>query len=276
MKPKTMRLGIIGCGAIGRQLARALAAGRVPGIRVTHVHDRLPERARRLASGFKPQPAVATLAQTARGCDLLFESAGQEAVPAIAAAARRARRDLMVMSVGALIRYPGLQRSFERAGLSLYYPSGAVAGLDGVRAAAAGGGLRRVVLTTRKPPAGLAGAPYCQRRYPRLRALRRPARLFDGSAREAIRHFPQNVNVAAAVALAGLGPRRTRVSVIADPGARRNTHTLEAEGAFGRMTVRIENRPSPDNPKTSLLAAASALALLARIAAERLPRRRRA
>jgi len=173
-----------------------------------------------------------------------------------------------VMSVGALIADPELPERFRKLGRRLHTPSGAVAGLDGLRAAAVLGGLKRVTLTTRKPPRGLAGAPYFKQRKLDPFTLTEAVTVFSGTARRAIQLFPQNVNIAAAVSLAGLGPDRTRVQVVADPQAKRNTHTLTAEGDFGRLTVVIENRPSPENPKTSLLAGLSALALIASLAQE--------
>lgn len=261
-----LKLGIIGCGAIGGQLARAAAKGAVPGLRLAAVCDRDAERARRLASGLKPRPRVLALEELAHGCDLLVEAAGIPAVPGAVAAALRARKHLLVMSVGALLDHPEWFARFRRIGRRLHHPSGAVAGLDGLRAAAVAGGVKRVELTTRKPPRGLAGAPFFQRRRLDPLTLTRPVTVFTGTARKAIRLFPQNINVAAAVSLAGIGPDRTRVSIIADPGARRNTHILTVEGDFGRLTAATENVPSPDNPKTSLLAGLSALALLAELA----------
>lgn len=266
--PGTLQVGIVGCGALGGQLARALGAGAVPGVRVAALCDLDPIRARRLAASLRPRPRVGGPV-VLTGCDLVVEAAGAAAVPGIAAAAGAAGADLLVMSVGSLLAGPAWAARFRRRGLALLHPSGAVAGLDGLRAAACGGGLRRVTLVTRKPPRGLAGAPYFRTRPRALAGLRRERVIFRGSARQAVRAFPANVNVAAAVALAGLGPDRTRVEVVADPAARRNSHTLVAEGGFGRMTAVTENVPSPENPRTSRLAGASALALIAEWAGTR-------
>lgn len=263
-----LKVGIVGCGAIGSQLARALAAKAIPGACVSALNDAQDERARRLASRLQPKPRVGSVPVLARTCDVLVEAAGIAAVSALADAALAERKDLLVMSVGALIGHPELPARLARAGCRLLVPSGAIAGLDGLRAAAVQGGLRRVTLTTRKPPRGLAGAPFFQRLRLDPFALAEAVTVFSGPARRAIQLFPQNVNIAAAVSLAGLGPDRTRVRVVADPQARRNTHTLTAEGDFGRLTVTMENRPSPENPKTSLLAGLSALALIAERAGE--------
>jgi aspartate dehydrogenase len=264
-----LKIGIVGCGAIGRQLAKALAAGKIPAARLSGVCDREEARARALAQSLRPRPRVRTLPALARGCDLLIETASLAAVPEVAQAALACRRDLLVLSVGALIGATDWFARFARAGCRLYHPSGAVAGLDGLRAAAVLGGLRHVTLTTRKPPAGLAGAPYFKKRQLDPLALKQPAVVFSGSARRAVKAFPQNINVAAAVSLAGLGPDATRVQIIADPGARRNAHTIAARGTFGTLTTTTENFPSEDNPKTSVLAGLSALALIAELAKER-------
>lgn len=270
---RPLRVGLIGCGALGGQLARALDRGAVPGARVVAVADLDESRARRLAAALRPRARVLDAARLAAACDIVVEAAGQAAVAGAVRAASAAGVDLLVMSVGALLGHPEWFARCERSGCRLRYPSGAVAGLDGLRAAARGG-LRRVTLTTRKPPRGLQGAPYFKRRGLDPLALEKATVVFAGSARRAIRLFPQNVNVAAAVALAGIGPDRTRVRIIADPAARRNQHTLEAAGVFGHLTAVTENRPSPDNPRTSLMAGLSALVELAEAARARRAGRR--
>ncbi|NTV53330.1 MAG: aspartate dehydrogenase [Candidatus Firestonebacteria bacterium] len=264
-----MVVAFVGCGAIGRQLAKALAAGKIPAVRLAGVCDREASRALALAKALKPHPRVLGLTDLARNCDLLIETASMAAVPEVAGAALAQHRDLLVLSVGALIGTTDWFARFAKAGCRLYHPSGAVAGLDGLRAAAVLGGLRQVTLTTRKPPAGLAGAPYFTTRKLNPLTLKRPTVIFSGSARRAVKAFPQNINVAAAVSLAGLGPDKTRVQIIADPAARRNAHTIAARGTFGTLTTTTENFPSEDNPKTSVLAGLSALALIAELARER-------
>lgn len=263
---KPLAIGIVGCGAIGSQLSRALMQGAVPSARLVSLTDRCPERARALARTLSPRPRVLTLKQAARSCSLLVEAAGVAAVGPVAAAALACRKDMLVMSVGGLLAQPGLFRRFQRAGCRLAYPSGALCGLDGLRAAKALGRIQSVRLVTRKPPRGLAGAPYFQEHPVRLGRLKQARTVFRGTARQAVKAFPANVNVAAAVALTGIGPDRTRVEVVADPACRRNTHLLEVWGDFGRLQTLTENVPSRENPRTSALAAASALALLESLA----------
>jgi aspartate dehydrogenase len=168
------------------------------------------------------------------------------------------------MSVGALAD-PELLRDLAataaRAGRRVLVPSGAIGGLDAIRAARIGG-LDSVELRSTKPPRALRGAPGLVASGLDVDTLTEPTIVFDGPATDAVAAFPQNLNVVAALSLAGVGPDRTRVVLIADPTSDRNVHEVAARGAFGELTIRLENRPTPGNPKTSLLAPLSALALL--------------
>ena len=228
------------------------------------LHDARPAQARRLARSLHNSVPVIPLATLVRRCDLLIEAASAQAVTELLPLAIRRRRAVLILSTGALLREPQLLRSAVRSKTPLYLPSGALAGLDGVKGAAAGR-LRSVTLTTRKPPRALAGAPGILRRKIRLERLHKPMVVFQGSARRAAAEFPQNINVAATLALAGLGAARTKVKIIADPGIRTNIHEVEATGDFGRLTARTENVASADNPKTSRLAIQSAAATLRQI-----------
>lgn len=171
---------------------------------------------------------------------------------------------MLVLSSGGLLTQGRRLRQAEAKGIPVYVPSGAILGLDGIRAAAVGG-LSSVTLTTRKPPRAFSGAPGLARRGIDLKRIRAPRLLFRGSARKAAALFPQNINVAATLALAGLGPVRTRVKIIADPRIRTNIHEIEARGTFGKILIRAENRASARNPKTSRLAIQSAVAMLEQI-----------
>ena len=187
--------------------------------------------------------------------DMLVEAAGGAVVPGLAQAAFGAGKDLMVISVGALLDHPEIIERSRATGCRLYVPSGAIAGLDGIKSAVVGA-IRHVTHTTRKPPAGLDGAPYLVERGISLAGLENEKEIFSGSAREACRGFPANVNVTAAVSLAGIGPDETRVRILAVPGLERNCHDIDVEGEFGKLHVHIENVPS-ENPKTGKLTALS-------------------
>lgn len=247
------RVGVVGCGAIGGALARAVARGEVPGARVSALFDMERERARRLAATLRPRPRVVTAFAAFRRAplDVAVEAASQAAAAEYVAPLLASGRDALVMSAGVLLR-PGWLRGAEaaarRSGARLVVPSGAVAGLDGLRAVRSE--IETVTLTTRKPPASLG-----------VRVHRRTL-LYEGPARVAVRRFPKNVNVAATLAAATLGGDRTRVRLVAEPGLRRNVHEIEARGKFGTMRFVLENLPSPKNPATSRLAVLSAVEAL--------------
>lgn len=256
-----MRVGIVGAGAIGGAIARAVRDGLVDA-ELAGLHDTDPSRLDTLC-GETGAPAL-PLAALAAECEILIEAAAVAAVEGVVRAAAAAGSDAMVMSIGGLLGRDDLVALARAAGRRIYLPTGAIAGLDGLRAMAVAG-LERVTLTTTKPPAGLAGAPHLSELD--LTALTEPTVVFEGSAADAMRGFPKNVNVAAALSLAGLGPEATTVRVVADPRGEVNRHAIEIVGAAGRLTVTAENVPSPDNPRTSYLAALSAIALLRRLTA---------
>ena len=196
----------------------------------------------------------------------MIEAAGPAVVRRYAAGWLARGADVMVLSAGALVdpvlarELHAVARAHERR---ILVPSGAVAGIDGIRAGALGG-MRTLSLRTTKPPRGLAGAPYVVANAIDLDALTVPTTIFEGTVADAVRGFPSNVNVAAVLALAGAGID-VRVSVVADPTSTTNVHEIEASGEFGTFTVRLDNLPSPENPKTSALAPLSALAMLRRL-----------
>ena len=247
-------IGIVGCGAIGRALLGAVQEGRLPA-HVAGVSTRTESAAREFLATLKNPPPYLTRAELIGRADLIVEAAGGDIVPALADEVFDAGKELMVISVGALLDRPEILERARRSGCRLYLPSGAIAGLDGIKSASMGR-IAHVIHTTRKPPVGLEGAPYLVERGISLQGLKREQEVFSGSAREACRGFPANVNVTAAVSLAGIGPDQTRVRIIAVPGLERNCHEIEVDGEFGRLHVRIENIPS-ENPKTGKLTALS-------------------
>jgi len=255
-----LEVGIGGLGAIGLPVARWLA-GRPPGLTLAAVSARDQRRAaeRLKAAGIEvpvvPADALAGRAQVVIEClpAAVFDSV---AVPAI-----RAGRTLLVLSVGALLERMALVEEARRTGARIIVPTGALLGLDAVRAAAQGT-IHSVKLVTRKPPRGLVGAPYLEERSISLEGLAAPLRVFAGSAREGARGFPANVNVAAALALAGIGPDRTELEIWADPSVTRNTHRIEVEADSTRFTMTIEGVPSEENPRTGKLTPLSVIACL--------------
>lgn len=250
-----MRVLVLGCGSIGAAVAHA--ADRMDGVTGLVLVDAVPRAAERLAATLTRAHAATSVDEGLAVCDLVVECASQEAVAAHAERALLAGKDVVLLSVGALgddVLRARLEAAARKTKRRVHVPSGAVAGVDGLRAAAEAE-VWEVVLTTSKPPAGLGVA------------VDAPTVVFEGPAREAVKRYPKNVNVAATLALAGVGFDRTRVRIVADPALARNLHRVEVRGAFGEMTITVANEAFPENPKTSWLAALSAIALLRRLVA---------
>ncbi len=259
-----LKVGIIGCGAIGRALGQAINS-RIPEIDLVALADIDKEKARKLAENLLSRPQALSSGELINRVDLVVECAASSASAAIVKDALARSKDILVMSVGGLLGKENLLQLAREKNCRIYLPSGALTGLDGVKSAAVGR-IDSVTLTTRKPPAGLSGAPYLAREGIDLSSLREEKVIFEGSAEEAVEGFPRNINVAATLSLAGIGVAKTRVRIIADPKISRNIHEIEVEGEFGRLISRTENLPSPSNPKTSLLAIFSAIATLKSLA----------
>lgn len=247
-------IGIVGCGAIGKALIKAVEDGKLA-VRVAGVTSRTESKAREFLAAFKNPPPYMSLDGLIAASDLVIEAAGGDVVLELARKTFAAGKELMVISVGAVVEHPEIMELSRKTGCRLYLPSGAIAGLDGIKSASVGA-IKHVTHTTRKPPLGLEGAPYLVERGISLLGLKEEKEVFSGSAREACRGFPANVNVTGAVSLAGIGPDLTRVRIVAVPGQARNHHDIDIEGEFGLLHVHIENIPS-ENPKTGKLTALS-------------------
>lgn len=255
-----LRVGIGGFGAIGMTVARALDAG-IAGLRLAAVsaNDR-PAAARRM-EGFRAKAPVVPLGELADLADIVVECAPAKVFREIAEPAIERGRIFMPLSCGQLLDHMDLVDRAKRTGARIVVPTGALLGLDAVRGAAEGT-IESVTMVTRKPPNGLAGAPYLVEHGIDVAHLTAPKLVFDGTARDAVRGFPANVNVAVALSLAGIGPDRTTIQIWADPAVTRNTHTIRVEADSVRFEMTIENLPSPENPRTGMLTALSTVAAL--------------
>ncbi|MGZ4864190.1 MAG: aspartate dehydrogenase [Halobacteriota archaeon] len=256
-----MIIGIIGCGVIGSEICRALSGENFPGELL--LFDRHLDRAQHLADINPTASAVASLHQILDGSDLVVECASAQAAHDIALSVLKKGKDLMILSVGALVDADFRQTIHEAARANkcrVYVPSGAIGGIDALLAASQRP-INRVALTTTKPPTGLETAPYVLENDVNLT---RSGLIFEGTADEAIKGFPQNINVSAMLALAGVGFEKTIVRIAVDPTYTYNVHVVEVEGEFGTFTARFENVPT-ENKRTSKLAAYSAVATLKRI-----------
>ena len=257
-----IKIGLVGCGAIGAEIAKAVDSGTIDADLVA-VCDHNSATAAALIESLQHKPVKVKLDELVDLSDVVVEAASQKAVPAVARATLGKGKKLMIMSVGALADrelFAEVKHLAKEHGSLVYLPSGAISGLDALKSASVGT-IHKVTLTTTKNPIGLKGAPYVLENKINLDALAGPTLIFEGSALQAVKAFPANVNVAATLFLAS-GQGEVQVKVVADPGIHVNRHEILVEGDFGRISTIVENVPSPRNPKTSYLAALSAIATL--------------
>lgn len=260
-----MRVAILGGGTIARLVLEHLRRGELPGVEVVGIAGRRPgSRGASLAAEFGVAYVVGADALLAFNPQVVLEAASHDAVRAHLVALLAAGVSVIVLSAGALVDDQlrmQAESAAARSRVLLSVPSGGIGGLDALKAACAAG-VDEVSILVAKPPAAWKGIPYVEALGLDLDRLPAPATLFDGCARDGVPYFPQNVNIAAVLSLAGIGFDRTRLKVVADPGLTLNTHTIRVSGKSGRATVVLENVPAPDNPKTAWLACYSALAAI--------------
>lgn len=258
------KVGLLGCGAIGTQIALAIDSGKIPAV-LTCVYDYSKNASEQLVSQLKSKPEIVEnhhlLSSTP--VDIVVEAASQDAVRDTALSILQNRRDLLVMSVGAFLDesiFDVLSDACKEFKKTIYLPSGAIAGLDALKSVK--DELDSVSITTTKHPRSLKGAKFFETSDINLDAINDATTIFEGTAKEAVSLFPANINVAALLSLSGIGSEKTIVTIIADPTTDKNTHHIEAFGKFGTMSFVIQNFPDPKNPKTSRLAILSAVETL--------------
>ncbi len=262
---KQLSIGVIGLGAIGSRLVEVLATELSENARVDFLCDLKKARAFTLKKKWAPRAKILDWETLVDRADLVIEAASQNAALPIAKRALQKNKQALILSVGGLLEWDGLSLVLEKTKGRLWIPSGALAGVDALLAASQGE-IRRLTLTSRKPLAGLRGAPYLRENRIRLSGIKKTTLIFEGDAVEANRAFPRNVNVAATLALAaGMNPRKTRVRIFTSPAYRYNRHEVEIQGDFGSIRTEVENIPSETNPRTSELAVLSAKATLKKI-----------
>jgi aspartate dehydrogenase len=259
------KVGIVGCGTIGSQLAGAVDSDKITGASLVALFDISEINLQNLKA--KLHSNLGTYSDFGKfltsGADIIVEAASQDAVRAFAKPILEAGKDLMVMSVGSLADREFLAeilQSAARKGCRIYVPTGAIAGIDAIRSVR--NLLESVTLTTTKSPKALAGAPFFETSKIKLDDITKSTVIYEGTAAEAVIAFPANVNVAAVLSLAGIGADKTKVRIVADPQATTNRHEIFATGSFGEIRITVNNVPSPGNPKTSFLAVLSAIECL--------------
>ncbi|MDP2912522.1 MAG: aspartate dehydrogenase [Candidatus Omnitrophota bacterium] len=260
MNSKRLKIGIIGCGTIGREIARACQDKLYDKVDLVALCD-IDEKKAAILMGLLKKVSVLKLDELIKKAGLVVEAASANICADIVRRCIKGKKDCMVMSVGGLIGNEKLLKAAGAKGVKIYIPSGAICGLDGLKAAAIGK-IDAVTLTTRKPPKGLAGAPYLTARGIDVFSVNEETVIFEGNVTEAVKGFPQNINVSAVLSLAGIGAGKTRVKIVTSPDYTANIHELEITGECGRIKTSTDNVPSHANPKTSRLAIMSAIATL--------------
>ena len=251
MENKKIKIGIIGCGTIGFQLAKAIKEKFSVRAELSALCDINKDKAEELKASSGLNPQILSMEELIKACDLIIEAASAKISYEVVQESLKQRKDVMIMSVGGIAeKAKELFALAQTKGSHIFLPSGAIAGLDAVKAASMAK-INKATLITRKPLQGLKGAPYLAEKKIDLSRIKEETVIFEGEAIEAIKGFPKNVNVCATLSLAGIGAQKTGVKIITSPEYKTNIHEIQVEGDFGRLVTRTENVPSPTNPKTS-------------------------
>lgn len=258
------KVGIVGCGTIGTEVARAIKSEFAEWAELVAVTDLKQVQIKRMLAEVGISVPVMSVEELIDAVDLVVEAASPRAVRELLPLVLDKEKEILVVSTGGLIQVPDIFNILQRYHGKIHIPSGAIAALDGVRVAAQAR-MDKITLTTTKPPRALAGASYIEKSKIDLNNLTGPTVVFSGSVQEAVAAFPKNINVCATLALTCGRPELVTVKIVAVPGQKENIHQIEVEGASGKITCRTENVPSPTNPKTSYLAVLSVLETLERI-----------
>lgn len=259
---KRIRVGILGCGAIGSRMALSIKDELKPKAVVSALYDIQEDRAKKLAKRFSNARIIMnSFEDLVRSCDLMVEAVNAQDTQKLIRQALLAKKDVLVMSVGKLLGAHDIFKIALKNRCRLLVPSGAVAGLDAIKAASLRK-ISKITLTTRKPASGFTQNAYLAKHKIDPSKLDKETVLFDGKVALAVKYFPQNINVAAAIALASMAPEKLRIRIITSPEFKLNSHEIEVVGEFGRLLTRTENEICPDNPKTSYLAVLSAIQTL--------------
>jgi aspartate dehydrogenase len=264
---KKIQIGIVGCGAIGTSLALAITRDFSRDMAVAAVFDTDSSKKNLLSRTISEKKRVdaSSLDALIDKSELVIETSSAHSSWDIAQKVLKHGRDIMIMSIGGILpHYKKLSVLAKNHSCKVYLPSGALAGIDGIKASS-GTKIRSVTLTTIKHPLSFTGNSYVRDSGVDLKKVKKDTVLFSGNAQSAVRYFPQNINVAAVVSIAGIGPYRTKVRIVASPASKRNIHQIEVDSAAGKILTRTENLLHPENPKTSYLAVLSAYAALKQI-----------
>jgi len=257
-----VKIGIIGCGAIGSRMAQTITKDMSKDCKVVGLFDVDADKVTRLATKLKLRSiAKKTIDDLIKVSDCVVEAVNSENTVQIIEKIIRAKKSVLAMSVGKLLNAHHLYNLARKNKCYILLPSGAIAGVDAIKAASMAN-IKRISLTTRKPLKGFKTNSYLQSINTDLSKITKETVIFDGTVQQAVKFFPQNINVAATIALASQAPKKLHIKIIVSPEYTRNIHEIELEGDFGRISTKTENVVCPDNPKTSYLAVLSGLQTL--------------
>ena len=252
-----LKVGILGCGAIGATISHAIKKGDAGNAELIVLCDMNENTLNKLYDELDIKGLIKTTKIKEliynEEIDLIIEAASQKAVKLVAKIALESKKNLLIMSVGAFADtnfFRKIENIAKKNNVKIFIPSGALCGLDAVKSASIRS-IDRVQLISTKNPKSLMGQPYLLENNIDISNLRKSKIIFDGNAKDAAKGFPKSVNVAVSLSLAGIGVEKTRVTVIADPEASRTQHEIKVEGSFGNMYSRVENILHPENPRTS-------------------------
>ena len=261
-RKRRLKIGIVGCGAIGSGIARYISKGLKKDCQLTGLYDIEYGRVERLRRELSAGPiGKSSLQALLKSCDLMIEAVNANSTREIVRGALLRKRNVIAMSVGKLLDAQDLFDLARERGCHLLIPSGAIAGIDAIKSASLAC-IRAINLTTRKPLNGFANNPYLVKKGVDLAAIKKETVLFKGNVASAVRFFPQNINVDATLALASRAKDKITVCIMTSPEYKNNSHEVEIIGDFGRIVTRTDNVVSPENPKTSYLAVLSGMQTL--------------
>jgi aspartate dehydrogenase len=255
-----MKIGIVGCGVIGGEVARFIDRKLKNKTKVCAIFDIDKDKALNLKKKLSSNPRILDTDRLVDTVDLVIEAASVKAARYVLGRIVKSGKDVVILSVGALVANPSIFKKAEKRGSKIYVPSGAICGVDGLGALSLAN-IRSVSLITSKPPKGLMGADYLKKKKIDLTNLRTEKVIFKGGVKDAVKYFPKNINVAAILLLAS-GVKDVKIYIKANPKIKRNVHRIEIEAKEARINIEVENVPSLANPKTSTLAILSTQYLL--------------
>ncbi|MBF0478177.1 MAG: DUF108 domain-containing protein [Candidatus Omnitrophica bacterium] len=259
---KNIKVGVLGCGAIGTGIAKNIVSGLRSRYQLTAVYDLDPLKALNLQKTLRLKNIIqSSFENLLKHSDLIIEAVSSEQTIEMIVKAVKLRKDILVMSVGQLLKNPAVLSLAEKNGTAVLIPSGAIAGIDAIKAAT-GAGIKSVTLISTKPLKAFQNNVYLEKKGVQLAAIKKDTVLFSGNVDAAVKAFPQNINVAATLALACGDKSKVKIQLVASPQAKLNSHQVIVQGDFGTITTRTDNEICPDNPKTSYLAVLSAIQTL--------------